>query len=254
LFGVLREKKNSDHFDESYPKGTFDGLYWAGTTTTTVGYGDVVTKTSVGRLCALFWMLLSYFGLAIIAGTISSLLVVNQFQTPPVALTDIQGQTLAAIRYSQGFEIGRRFSSNLIPIDNYTQANDLLANSSVLFVMGEQTSLAALNYTSSQAVLSGLSFDDAYFAYTFSPSLSAELVSTINQEILMAKISPFYDNLLSKYFSGLMISKQTQQTGFGPYIFLTVAYCIIFLYGITVGLLKMNTKKKEKKNSQYPTS
>ena len=42
----------------------FDALYWATVTLTTVGYGDMIPVTDVGRLVS---MLSSLFGIAIIA-------------------------------------------------------------------------------------------------------------------------------------------------------------------------------------------
>ena len=42
----------------------FDALYWATTTLTTVGYGDIAPSTSIGRFIS---MLSSIFGVAIIA-------------------------------------------------------------------------------------------------------------------------------------------------------------------------------------------
>lgn len=56
------------HFNAETGKATFetffDALYWATVTLTTVGYGDVVPVTSIGRFVS---MLSSVFGVAIIA-------------------------------------------------------------------------------------------------------------------------------------------------------------------------------------------
>jgi len=41
-----------------------DSLYWAGTTATSTGYGDVTPKTAAGRALALVVMHLSIFGVA----------------------------------------------------------------------------------------------------------------------------------------------------------------------------------------------
>lgn len=41
-----------------------DSLYWAGTTATSTGYGDVTPKTGAGRVLALVVMHLSIFGVA----------------------------------------------------------------------------------------------------------------------------------------------------------------------------------------------
>jgi voltage-gated potassium channel len=41
-----------------------DSIYWAGTTATSTGYGDIAPKTWIGRLLALGLMHLSIFGIA----------------------------------------------------------------------------------------------------------------------------------------------------------------------------------------------
>ena len=50
--------------DSSMFVNFFDALYWATTTLTTVGYGDIYPATDVGRIISMFS---SLFGVAIIA-------------------------------------------------------------------------------------------------------------------------------------------------------------------------------------------
>lgn len=52
------------HFTDAAFKNFFDALYWATVTLTTVGYGDMVPVTNIGRFVS---MLSSVFGVAIIA-------------------------------------------------------------------------------------------------------------------------------------------------------------------------------------------
>ena len=52
------------HFTDATFKNFFDALYWATVTLTTVGYGDMVPVTNIGRFVS---MLSSVFGVAIIA-------------------------------------------------------------------------------------------------------------------------------------------------------------------------------------------
>ena len=42
----------------------FDSLYWAGTTATSTGYGDISPKTIAGRILAVVLMHISIFGVA----------------------------------------------------------------------------------------------------------------------------------------------------------------------------------------------
>jgi voltage-gated potassium channel Kch len=59
---------------ESFPTyGT--ALWWAASTVTTVGYGDVVPKEPFGRIVAAFLMVLGFAFLSLVTGTIASALV-----------------------------------------------------------------------------------------------------------------------------------------------------------------------------------
>ena len=53
-------------------------LWWAVTTVTTVGYGDVVPTESEGRFVAAGLMIVGYASLSLLTGVIASLLVARQ--------------------------------------------------------------------------------------------------------------------------------------------------------------------------------
>jgi voltage-gated potassium channel len=48
----------------------WDGVWWAFTTVSTVGYGDVIPRTDLGRVIALFVMILGVGFLFLLAGTL----------------------------------------------------------------------------------------------------------------------------------------------------------------------------------------
>jgi voltage-gated potassium channel len=57
--------------------GVGDGLYWAVTTVTTVGYGDVVPTTDAGKVLAVYVMLIGAAFLAILTGAIAQRFVLR---------------------------------------------------------------------------------------------------------------------------------------------------------------------------------
>jgi voltage-gated potassium channel len=63
------------------------GVYWAITTLTTVGFGDVTPKTDLGRFIASLMMLLGWGTLAVPTGIVSAELVAGKVQREPTTRT-----------------------------------------------------------------------------------------------------------------------------------------------------------------------
>jgi voltage-gated potassium channel len=68
-------------FDQADFKTYGDALWWAVATVTTVGYGDIVPKTTVGRTVASLLMITGFAFLSLITGTIASVLVARFTRT-----------------------------------------------------------------------------------------------------------------------------------------------------------------------------
>ena len=63
------------------------GVYWAITTMTTVGFGDITPKTDLGRLIASLMMLMGWGTLAVPTGIVSAELVAHQAHREPTTRT-----------------------------------------------------------------------------------------------------------------------------------------------------------------------
>ena len=55
---VLDTWCNEDEFPQSFPRGPFEGFWWAFVSMTTVGYGDRAPKSFIARIFAIIWILL----------------------------------------------------------------------------------------------------------------------------------------------------------------------------------------------------
>ena len=60
----------------------FDALYWATTTLTTVGYGDITPVTAIGRLLSAFVMLLGYTIIAVPTGIVTANIIDETKEKP----------------------------------------------------------------------------------------------------------------------------------------------------------------------------
>ena len=59
-------------FHSSYPRGAWDGIWWAAVTVTTVGYGDTAPRSWRGRLVAMIAMVASLFLVAALVSQVTS--------------------------------------------------------------------------------------------------------------------------------------------------------------------------------------
>ena len=72
--------------------GIDDGIWWAMVTATTVGYGDVVPKTQLGRTLAVLFMVIGIALFAILSGHLASEFVDTRDDIgAPTTLKDIRG-------------------------------------------------------------------------------------------------------------------------------------------------------------------
>lgn len=62
-------------------------VYWAITTVTTVGFGDITPKTDLGRLISSFMMLLGWGTLAVPTGIVTAEMAAQRVQRPPPPTT-----------------------------------------------------------------------------------------------------------------------------------------------------------------------
>ncbi|MBL7138210.1 MAG: transporter substrate-binding domain-containing protein [Bacteroidales bacterium] len=79
LIWLAEKRKNPKEFRKGH-KGLTDGIWWAFVTMTTVGYGDKVPRTKLGRILTLIWMFYAIALLFVFTAEISSELTVTKLQ------------------------------------------------------------------------------------------------------------------------------------------------------------------------------
>ena len=87
----LIERKNR-HFERNL-EGLLSSFWWSAVTMTTVGYGDKVPVSNLGRIIAFLWMLCSVIIISIFTASVTSSLTVRQ-----MAETDLSVETFSRAR------------------------------------------------------------------------------------------------------------------------------------------------------------
>lgn len=114
FFGIilwLVEKKNH-HFEPGI-KGLFSSFWWSAVTMTTVGYGDKVPISHLGRFIAFIWMLFSIVIIAIFSASITSSLTVHRLTNANLGVESFKQAKLGTVDSSASEEfLKRNFSRN----------------------------------------------------------------------------------------------------------------------------------------------
>eukprot|EP00899_Mesostigma_viride_P004089 jgi/Mesvir1/13681/Mv02118-RA.1 len=90
IIWLLEKRRNPFDFPKEYIKGVHDGCWFSVVTALTVGYGDKVPRTGLGRTFAFIWMFIGVFISAFFNGTITSEMTSFQGGDVLQGLSDIQ--------------------------------------------------------------------------------------------------------------------------------------------------------------------
>ncbi|MEM8857018.1 MAG: glycine betaine/L-proline ABC transporter substrate-binding protein ProX [Chloroflexota bacterium] len=94
------ERHVNQDFAESYWPGIWDAFWWSAVTATTVGYGDHVPRTIIGRIVGIFWMFSGLFVLASFTASIATAFAVDGISTQINGPQDLYGKQVATIERS----------------------------------------------------------------------------------------------------------------------------------------------------------
>ena len=125
----LAERLYNPHFPLSYMDGLDDGVWWAAVTVTTVGYGDKVPRTVLGRLLGMLWMLYGIGMCAILTGHMGSRYLEKISSTDLSASEAVQAATGKRVcSYAAAFDQDWFPTPSCIPVfgENVSECAELL--------------------------------------------------------------------------------------------------------------------------------
>ena len=100
IIWLVERKNNNVHFGGEIKKGIADGIWWSVVTMTTVGYGDKVPQSVVGRLIATIWIFCGVILVSVFIATITSALTVTQLEYAIDGPEDLPKVTVGTIQHT----------------------------------------------------------------------------------------------------------------------------------------------------------
>ena len=130
LMWIVDRKWKIDEHVRSW-RGMFSKMYWAVVTMATVGYGDIVPVTAIGKILSVLWMLVSLIVVACFTSVITTRMV-----EPAVNLLN---KEIAVVKGTWDETIGRllvnhyRSSNYTLTVDTYEELLDKVRDNTTLF-------------------------------------------------------------------------------------------------------------------------
>jgi polar amino acid transport system substrate-binding protein len=139
----LAERRGSDsHFPQRAAPGIGNGIWFALVTMTTVGYGDSVPKTRMGRVIAAVWMLIAVVSLSSLTAGIASSLTLAKLQAGSVDSADeLARRRVAAVAGSTGALFAAQLGAHVVEVAGLEAAVDLLDNGEAAAIVHDKPTL-----------------------------------------------------------------------------------------------------------------
>jgi ABC-type amino acid transport substrate-binding protein len=196
----LFERKNNPEFPKDYIHGVWAGMWYAGVTVTTVGYGDKTPKSVPGRALGLIWMFAGLFVIANFTAGVTAQLAIRELQGAINSPQDLPGKRVTSIDGTTG---ERWLTSQGIPHSTVTTIDEAYAELSSgradAFVYDYPVLLYyALHEGKDTTVLAGGPFNLEEYGIAF-PSGSS-LREDVNRALLRLQEDGTYDAIYTRWF------------------------------------------------------
>lgn len=143
MWWVERRNPDSD-LTHAYPRGAWDGVWWATVTVTTVGYGDTSPKTSGGRAVAILAMVGSLFLVGAFVSEVTTALQTGRAETVVDEVGDLEGRSVGVVEGSSYAAYLDERDVDTVLFATQVDALEAAAAGELDIVVGDEYTLAAV--------------------------------------------------------------------------------------------------------------
>ncbi|XP_065648581.1 uncharacterized protein LOC124809004 [Hydra vulgaris] len=128
LFGIIiwfAEYKSNKQFSKYFIAGTGTGVWWSLVSMTTVGYGDVVLRSIVGKVIASIWLFIGVIIACLTTATITKTI-------KGLEGLDIYAQKVSVLENSYELKVANEnYAAQIFPVKSYNEALDMVRDGKV---------------------------------------------------------------------------------------------------------------------------
>ncbi|XP_057307250.1 uncharacterized protein LOC130645313 [Hydractinia symbiolongicarpus] len=128
FFGMvvwMIERFNNHQFSPSFFKGSGSGLWWSLVSMTTVGYGDIVPQSVLGRFVAICWLFIGVLIGCLMTATMTDVV-------GGVNGLSVHGRTVSVLAHSSEERVAAKdYRANVVPADSYHEVLELVRQQKV---------------------------------------------------------------------------------------------------------------------------
>lgn len=198
----LAERRNQQSFHRNYFPGILEGIYWSIVTASTVGYGDYIPKSKIGKLLAVLIIIVSLPLFAVFIANISSDITMHELRSYIDSPKDLAGKKVGVVKGSTSEEYMRReHLGELNPSSNAMDMYALLEQGTLDAVVHDLPTLQYFAGTAGQGKvkLVGKMFNKQDYAFLLPEN--SRLKEQIDRTLLKLIENGTMDELEKKWFA-----------------------------------------------------
>ena len=144
---IVERRSQKEQTDRSIT-GFADALWWSAVTMTTVGYGDKVPVSRLGRILGIIWIFTSIILLSLFTANASAVFTATRSTAHIQTQEDLRRSKVGAARNSSGAEYLKREHVMFYEFDHVNGAIDAMLSGEIDCVVSNVPVLKHLNHTS----------------------------------------------------------------------------------------------------------